>query len=338
MNGEYIFSMKFFRILIAVALSFSILFTFTVGLKRIGVKPEVLKKEEYKGIITLWHIDSFEGGRGSRKQFLLDIATAFEKKNKGVLVMVVSHTKVSAEEKFSKGEFPDMISFGGGVEIKNAVKSNFARSFKGGDISDENYFTPWCRGGYVLISNANAKAYEGEKLESVIVSQGEYTEPLIAMLENGVTATEKIILPPAEAYVEFTQSKTAYLLGTQRDVCRLISRGMEFYATPLSGFNDLYQYIGITSNDKDKLVYAERFIDFLTSDESQLKLNKISMFSAFIRVSFEDEILNEMQNATLNKTISVFTSSTELKNLQVIAEGALGGNENEKIKIEKMLF
>ena len=42
----------------------------------------------FEGILELWHIESFEGGVGSRAGWLKKRSTAFEKQNKGCLVNV----------------------------------------------------------------------------------------------------------------------------------------------------------------------------------------------------------------------------------------------------------
>ena len=111
--------MKVIRTITASFLIFCIIFTFLFGAGKIAEKSQVGKSEEYKGIITLWHVDSFEGGIGSRKQFLLKTARTFEKQNKGVLIMVISHTPESVKESMDKGVYPDLISFGNGTEINN---------------------------------------------------------------------------------------------------------------------------------------------------------------------------------------------------------------------------
>lgn len=330
--------MKFFRVAVAMLLTASVLFSVFFGLKMIGVKPDAVERTEYKGIVTLWHIDSFEGGRGSRRQFLLDAAAGFEKIHKGVLVMVISHTKASAEADFEKGIYPDLISFGGGTEVKNAVAFNAERSFKGGNAGDKTFFTPWCRGGYVLISNPKLAEYSGGAIEKLLVSQAEYTQPLIALNEQGITSVETEILPPMDAYVKFTGGKIPYMLGTQRDVFRLVSRGMDFLTTPFTEYNDLYQYIGITSTDTVKTLYAEKFINYLLSDAVQNKLSKISMFSQFVNVPFDDASLSEMQSVNAKKTLSAFTPAIELKNLQSLALSALNGDEPSRIKIKNVLY
>ncbi len=52
------------------------------------------------------------------------------------------------------------------------------------------------------------------------------------------------------AYVAFLNGKYRYLLGTQRDRCRFVSRGVEVYEKPLNEFCDLYQYVSVLSAEK----------------------------------------------------------------------------------------
>ena len=41
-------------------------------------------KFEYQGVLTLWNVDTFEGGSGARSGWLEKKAIAFEKQNKGI--------------------------------------------------------------------------------------------------------------------------------------------------------------------------------------------------------------------------------------------------------------
>ena len=90
--------MKIFRFIVSVAIVLSLTFTAFIGKDKINEQSKITAPSEYKGIISLWQIDGFEGGSGSRKQFLLKVAREFEKKNNGVLVMVINHTFLSAKE------------------------------------------------------------------------------------------------------------------------------------------------------------------------------------------------------------------------------------------------
>ncbi len=67
--------------------------------------------EGYGGILRLWHIDSFEGGKGSRAAFLRNAAKEFSERT-GVFILVTVHTPGSAEAALERGEPPDMLSCG----------------------------------------------------------------------------------------------------------------------------------------------------------------------------------------------------------------------------------
>lgn len=327
--------MKIIRVFIGLFLVFCIVFTITVGKDKIKEQSVLKSPNEYKGIITLWHIDGFEGGKGSRKQFLLKVARDFERQNSGVLVMVINHTFTSVKENIDKGIYPDLISFSNGVEIKELESLNLKRTIKSTKIGEKNYATAWCRGGYVLIKNPNAKEQENSPL---IVSQNEFTQPLTAMLLEGIEFDKIEVYKPMDAYVKFTENKCAYFLGTQRDIVRLSNRGMQVEISPLNAFNDLYQYVALTSKDIVKRVYAQRFIEYLTSDIVQNQLNKISMFSPYIKASFDDENLSSMQQTNNFLSISAYLNKAQLKEMQELSMQALLGNENSKNKIKNMLI
>lgn len=327
--------MKIFRFILSVLIIFSIVFTVFIGKNKINEQSNLTNPSDYKGIISLWQIDGFEGGTGSRKQFLLKVARDFEKKNDGVLVMVSSHTFTSAKENIDKGILPDLISFSNGTAITEMENINVKRTVEGGKVGDKVYATAWCRGGYVLLRNPNAKNKEGN---TIIVSQKEYTQPLTAMLLQGIEFENVKVYNPLDAYVNFTLGKTEYFLGTQRDVVRLTNRDFEFESVPISEYNDLYQYVALTSKDKTKKAYAKIFIDYLLSDKVQKSLNQISMFSPYLEVEFENEKLAEMQKVKCKKTISVFNHEQILLEMQEDALKGLKGNQNAINKIKNLLI
>jgi hypothetical protein len=327
--------MKFFRPFLCFLIVFSILFTIFIGKDKILEQDKITKKAEYKGIITLWQIDGFEGGSDSRKQFLLKVAREFEKQNQGVLIMVISHTFLSAKENMEKGVFPDLISFSNGAFVNEMENLKVKKAVAGGKVGDKIYATAWCRGGYVLIKNPNAK---NKQTNTIIVSQKEYTQPLIALALEGMEFDNIKVYSPLDAYVNFTLGKEQYFLATQRDVVRLTNRNFEFEISPLTEFNDLYQYISLTSKDKNKKAYAKAFIDYLLLDKVQKRLNEISMFSPFVEVAFENENLNKMQKINAKKTISAFTPTQILLQMQSDGEEGLKGNQNALNKIKKLLI
>lgn len=336
---EYIFTMKIVRVILAVLIGVSIAVTALVGKDKIAEIRKDGEKTEYKGVITLWQIDSFEGGIGSRKQFLLEIARGFEKENQGVLIMVINHTQSSAEESLKNGRTPDMISYGLGVDITGQNELKISNDFVGGKVGDKTYATPWCKGGYALIANPKLASENYSGKGKVLVSQQEYSQPLLAAMQEGYQISDFEVLEPMKAYVNFTAGTAPYLLATQRDVVRLSRRGMEVNVYPLTEYNDLYQYISITSADGQKKYYSEKFVEYLTSEKSQMKLNKICMLSAFYDgISFSEQGLNEMQKVKAKKTLSAFTDKRLIKEWQTLAALAIKGNDGAKESLKSLPF
>lgn len=326
--------MKVTRILFGLLITFSIFFTAFYGSKQINAERLPIEAENYKSVISMWQIDSFEGGVGSRKQFLLKVARDFEKKYNGIFIMVTNMTKEGVEDNVKNGIFPDIISYGNGVNIQNISEFNCANTVKSGLVGNKTYATAWCRGGYALITNPNYK--KTDKANQVLVSQAEYTQPLISMLFNDVLANEIEVLSPMDAYVKFVSGKVEKFIGTQRDINRLEARGMQVEVTGLNVFNDLYQYVSICTNDQLKRYYAEEFVNYLVSEKVQKSLNNIGMFSCFYQVEYDNEHLRKLQEINYTTSLSAFIPEQNLKELQRMSILAVGGDEQAKIKIKNM--
>ena len=330
--------MKILRIVAALTVLSAIIFTGSIGKDKITDNGVSVLPSEYKGILTLWHIDTFEGGVGSRKQFLLSISREFEKENEGVLVMALDYTAENAEKAMEEGKFPDLISYGAGVKLKNLqpIKESRAGDVFSGGYNGETYALCWCRGGYCVIENPEYKDTENAA-QKLVVSQGEFTNPLIAFALSDKTEKNFEILSPLNAYIKFTAGKSKYLLGTQRDINRLILRGMDFTVRPLDGYNDLFQYISVVSTDSEKSVYAQKFATFLTSDGVQRKLNKIGMFSCYLDVEYDSPEMALMQKTSVKTALSAFSSKELIQDLQNAASLAAKGDGDELLKIKKLI-
>ena len=330
--------MKFIRISLGVLLSICVLTTTFYGYKHINyVNPE-FQKVEYKGLVILWHVDTFEGGKGSRRQFLLDYSRKFESKNKGLKIMVINHSLTSLEQAFSSGEKPDIISFGQGVNVNGLISLDIKTEQLGGVVNDKTYAIPWCRGGYNLIVKSSSKIdLFDTSFNKLIVSQTEYSCPLTALALENVTATEVMVKQPLDAYVDFVTYNDLVLLGTQRDVIRLENRGVEVMVKPLTSYNDLYQYVGITCSDKTKLDISKEFVNYLLSASVQKSLDKIGMLSATERVDYQNQHLVSMQNQGGFSTISVFSSKANIKQMQNLGLQGVKGQKDATNKLKNLL-
>lgn len=328
--------MKILRFSVAAVLIFAVAFTAFYGKAGIAENGVSVEPAEYKGVLTLWHIDTFEGGVGSRKQFLMSMSREFEKKNTGVLIMATEHTVDSAKQAFKDGKSPDLISFGAGVDVKDMRPLDVNLPAYGGAYGGIIYAVPWARGGYCIIENPD---YVGNKKEKppIIVSQGEYTNPLLAFLLSGRTETDIEILSPMDAYVKFVSGKARYLVGTQRDINRLNTRGMDFVSAPLNGYNDLYQYIGITASDPVKAEYCQKFVNFLVSYEIQKNLHKIGMYGCYSDAEYDSPDMAAMQKAKSEYRISAFSSKELIKDLQEKGRRAAAGDADALAEIKKLI-
>ena len=324
--------MKILRIILSVLLIACISFTFVFP--AYSTNKILDKKEDFKEIITIWHIDTFEGGKWSRREFLNYVSKKFERKNVGVLIMVKSATKTGIEEALKKGELPDAISYGAGLNLINLVEINSSYNFNPGKVEKKQYALPWCKGGYVLLYQEQKNIEKG--IEKLVVSQTEYTQPLLAFLSEQLSSKEIMALPPLEAYIQFVTGKVDCLLGTQRDVERLQAKGYGYKAKPLEEFNDLYQYISITEKGASKK-FLQNFLDYLFSEEIQKELNKISMFSEFYDVSYENSTLSEMIKIRQANGLNVFVNGETLTELQQLSNRGIKGDNDSIIKIKNLV-
>lgn len=214
--------------------------------------------------LELWHIDTFEGGTGSRKAFLENAVKNFNASG-NIKIIVKQQTVLSCEENFSKCIYPDMISYGNGLNLP------FERLYTLDKFN--SYALVWCCGGYVLIERAD------EKIDGVILSEQKNTVCLLAYhlsnLDLPVFSQEK----STSAIYSFYKNKQKALLGTQRDLYRLQNKDLNIKVTVLDGYNDLYQYISVLSDEKENAVYSTYFVNYLLSDKVQSDLYKIGMCS-----------------------------------------------------------
>lgn len=222
-----------------------------------------------KRYLELWHVDGFEGGTGSRAAFLRSISAEYEKKY-GVCVTVKTQTEQSVAEFFARGIFPDILSYG------NGVQPPYAMLRKTGRQEPYDYALPWCAGGYVAISRKGAAA------DKAIISVQKHTLPRLAVFFSDIKLSEGIVeVDSVNAVYEFYADKNALLIGTQRDLYRLEGKGFDLDVAPLCGFNDIYQYVSVISEDGKRARQAVEFIDYLTCEGVQARLKKIGMRSCF---------------------------------------------------------
>lgn len=245
------------------------------------VKKESADASNENTVLSLWQIDNFEGGKGSRADFLQSAGNTFGK-NEGCYINVVSLSADAARLNISKGNVPDIISYGAGMYgIENFVRD----------------FTVWCSGSYCLLTLDTSSDFADVNADNTVINKGKDNFVGATALFCGIQNAK--FENSTSAYVKLINGDYKYLLGTQRDIFRLKTRNVGFAVKPITEFNDLYQNISITSNCSDS-VKARKFIDFLLSKKSEL--NRIGMLADGIKL-YDDE-MSVCENLAYNSKIS----------------------------------
>ena len=333
---------------------------FTV-FSKLNVLNYSLNKEyklDYFGVLNLWNVDTFEGGSVSRTVFLEKRALEFEKKNKGVYICVQNISLQQLKLNLNNNKKPDLITFGLGVQDEfcdqiidfqssYGVRDDLLMSSK---IDGKIKAIPIMLGGYTLIFNKE-KVNEGEMLsklneENLIFSSSQSINPLLSLFVNNIMPKKQEVekLDSFDAYGKFINEKYNILLGTQRDFYRCRNREnnlkMQCEYNTLGGFSDLIQFVSIFKTDKKTEEMCTKFVEFLTSETVQCKLENISMFPVINKNIYTDEFYKKYNEVLLKplKTVNVFLKQEILDNLkELVNDYIFNGKISNKAEILKYL-
>lgn len=264
-----------------------------------------------KGIqlIEMWQIDGFEGGKGSRASYLSRAAEkCFEGQN--IYFKVTSLTADAARANISSGRAPDLISYSAGFYgIEELVNEKYPA------------YT-WCSGRYCLISLDASADFSDANSENIVINEGkDNLVGVCAALEGfGEVDSESSV----NAYLKLLDGSYKYLLGTQRDIFRFISREVEYCVKPLTAFNDLYQNISVLTTEREKCSAAEKFIEYLKVNGD---VTSLGLFSDKSNYS-DNAALNLLETATPLSRLSAYCTQDYIEELK---EAAKSGDIN-KIK------
>lgn len=312
-------------------------------------------KIDYMGIIELWNIDTFEGGSKSRTNFLEKQAISFEKKYIGTFIMVYTMSEEQAKLNLANGLRPDIVSFGIGIGdelIQSLIplKSEYnVRSdlIDGGKCNGIQYAIPYLLGGYVLV-NDNEYQLKDDINTSLGFGGASNNNASLSIAVNNVKANK--IFKDSEnidsfnAYDKYLDKKFDTLLGTQRDLYRILnridkgnmsSRSFEY----VSGFSDLVQYLGICTTDVIKQDIALEFITMLLSDKVQSSISDYNMFSTTnVKLYSSGEFANMEKALSKNlKTLNVFLTKEKLNEIKQLSLNCLNGVSNSFTELKKYL-
>lgn len=248
-------------------------------------RKQKIETYEQTTILQLWQIDSVEGGKGSRRQYLEKIARIYEKTNANVLITVINQTVIGAEENFKKGVYPDMISFSQGLNgvfpfVKELnVPCDLAF---GGKVNGILYAYPWAYGGYVYITR------EGQNTVSkTYLSKGDYNLPLAAAFLAGYDLKDYEELPPSDAYYAFLNDHSSALIGTQRDLYRLQNKNLPLKVEPIGEYTDIVQYISVIKGDIKREASSVNFLKVLAKNNEKVP-DTIGMLSNVVDIKNAD--------------------------------------------------
>ena len=239
-------------------------------------------------VLTLWQIDSFEGGRGSRAEYLRSLAQDFAK-SANVYIEVTALSSDAARTNISAGVMPDIISYGAGFYGIESLVS-------------EGYGKAWCRGAYCLIALSGTD-FSSVSTANTVINEGKDNLVSAAALFSGLQGAN--YAAPTSAYVSLISGEYDFLLGTQRDVIRLQTRGESFEVKPLTEFNDLYQYISVLTRDGEKAAVAEEYINYVLSHGESL--TRIGMLRDGVTL-YSDE-MHALEGVDFSYTIPAVASS-----------------------------
>lgn len=259
----------------------SVCIAFIISFICLCVKNESVKAVKENSVLSVWQIDSFEGGKGSRADYLKTVGKEFNKKE-NCYVNVVSLSAEAARLNLSNGTIPDIISYGAGTYgVESYVKN----------------YSVWCRGGYCLLTLDGNADFTDATADNTVINGGKENFASAAALFCGLQGAK--VESPTSAYVKLINGDYKYLLGSQRDAFRLKTRGVAFAVKPVTEFNDLYQIISVTVSCKNT-GFVQRYIDFLLSKNNGL--DKIGMFSDGVKL-YDDE-LAAFENLVFDRKIT----------------------------------
>ena len=315
----YFIMKKAKRAISFVALVVALAFTPLVASAKTRKETEFpLKPEEYSGILRLWHVETFEGGVGSRADFLTRRAIEFGRKGLHVLVSV--HTAESAATAISEGERPDLVSFGAGADFVAPLAKSFSLTVNGKRLNEHAY--PWARGGYFLFR----KAGDTSPIKTLTVSDGGSNIPLGAVYRSRLAYEKLETVKSTDAYLKLVTGRTDALIGTQRDIRRFAVRNFAYDATPLNAYCDLYQYISVTADNETDFKAAVDFARFLLDESVAEKLPSLNLTSAYYapQTDFPLSLLAEKAETRL----APFVSQSLIDEIKADLADSLTANKN----------
>jgi hypothetical protein len=305
-----------------------------------------LNLEEYfrlengtKIVLTLYNIETFEGGTNSRTRYLEQQALKFNEANSNCFVVVKTLSEDELAISLRNNNLPDIFSFG--VGVGSYIQGFLAELNSNGNIRSDllNYGKkngellayPYILSGYTLITydsflndesefSSRILADSTKKVAGVCVSLS--TNCAEALCSNGASCSESDIVQAEssyDAYKNFLSKKAKSLVGTARDLARCKNREDNGSLSScsykfLSSYTDLVQYVSVVDTGSSiKMLCAQAFATFLTENTCQKALANYGLFSTTTDI-YDEGYMDEFEDALQEKltSVSAFSTSEEL--------------------------
>lgn len=217
-------------------------------------KKDITAEEEIV-TLTLWQIDSFEGGTGSRSAYLQEKGNDYKKLD-NEYINVVALSADAARLNIANGNTPDIISFGSSEwGLENLINPDYQVQC-------------WCYGAYCLLAIGEDVDFTEANSENTVMNNGKdnlsQAAALMCGMEDAATQSSNY------AYVDLINGKYKFLLGTPRDIYRLNARKVRYSIKPIEQFNDLYQLIAVCTDDTKRAEAANKFVEYLMDNKSDI--------------------------------------------------------------------
>lgn len=312
--------------------------------------PYVANTQDIETVVfDIWHIETSEGGSGSRRAWLSSTLSYIEKQNVGLYINIYTYTVEQMCSRLQQGYTCDIVSFGMGagqyllpyLQQYTGAVNTLSNLTDAGCVDNAVYALPYMGNIYGIfgrqsdldslgisdiVSGALDCSYtknigsNSVDMYSVQCGYSYANNPLQALVLAGVSGTVAGIdydMTQYMAYENFVGNNYAtLLLGTARDVYRVGNRVVQgrldsIEYQPLS-YTDLVQYIAIMDTSNSDL--AVEIIEYLTCDSVQLTLSNIGLLATTSVQPYSSNswLVASQQALWTASTVSVFCDDTTI--------------------------
>ncbi|MDO4565210.1 MAG: hypothetical protein Q4C04_06315 [Clostridia bacterium] len=285
-----------------------------------------IKKPEWRGSITLYHIVTHKTYQGSVTYYLQTQAEEFEKANRGVFIEVVGMSEQDYLERLEYGRRPDAYSFFAGTVYAEQLRE-LSQSYEG--------FIPGLK-AYAL-----AAPYFFSGYADCINEQGADGGAVSASCFMGALL-ELQSVDDAPGFMDGRYGRAILNLRELGD-CKRNEKPMQMKVGAAGGFTEQVCYLGIAKETSDdKAYWMEQFFLWLLEEKAQQQLTGLGAFSVRegLEQVFSDGTLSEIRAAYASvETVDPFlyyshkAAMLEDAGLAVAGDAAAQGRFNERLSV-----